>query len=235
MQVGLLGPLPGQLGHPGHGLALFLALLYLLKHGVGHVGVLVQVVVHLGLHEVAHILVYAHPAARRHGERTELYLCLALKHGLLDVDGYGGHEPVAYVGVLEVLAVELLDGAGNVLLERALVGASLRGVLSIDKRVVLLAILVGVGEGNLDVLARQVYDGVYAVGGHGVVEQVLEAVPAEYAAAIVHYCQPGVQVCVVAEHRLHNVGVEGVAREQCGVRLEEYVRAVLVGTVLGGV
>ena len=42
-------------------------------------------------------------------------------------------------------------------------------------------------------------------------------------------------LCVVAEHGLHDVGVEGVAGEERRIRLEEDVCAVLVLRLLGGV
>ena len=235
MQIGLFGSFTGQLRHSGHGLALFLALLDFLQHHLGRVGRLVQIVVHLGLYEVAHVFVYAHPAVRFHRERAELDFRLALEHGFLDVYGYCRYQSVSDVAVLKVLAVELLYRLGYVLFERALVCASLCGVLSVDERVVLITILSGVREGNLYVLAFEVYDGVYAVVGHRVVEQVFESVAAQYPPAVVHDGQSGVQVCVVAEHCLHYVVVERVVDEQRVVRFEVYVRAVLVLGVFRGV
>ncbi len=237
VQVGLLGALAGQLGDAGHGLALLLALLYLLHHHLGGVGVLVQVVVHLLLDEVAHIFINRgghgvvgvdRRGGRRHGQRAQLDLRLALEHGLLYVQRYGGHDAGAYVAVLEVLLEELLDGLGYVLLEGTLVGAALRGVLSVDEAVVLLAVLVGMGEGYLYVLALQVYDGVEGIAGHAVLQQVLQSAARQYAPVVVHDGQPRVQVGVVAQHGLHNLVVELVVLEQRVVRFKEYVRPVLV-------
>ena len=159
VHVDLLGTLTGYLGDTGNGLALLLALLNFLQHGIGHLGVAVQVVVNLGLDEVAHKLVEA-AATGLHGGRAQLHLGLALKHRLLHIDGDGTHDTVADIGEFVVFVIKLLDGAGNMLLEGALVGTALRGVLTIDKGVVLLIILVGMGEGNLYVLGLEVYDGI---------------------------------------------------------------------------
>ena len=145
----------------------------------------VQVVVYLELHEVAHVLVDAF-SARRHLKRTELNLCLALEHRFFYVQRHGSHESVAYVGELVVLAEELLDGSCYMLLESALMGAALCGVLSVHERVILLAILVGMREGDLDVLTLHVYYGVERVGSHRVGEQICQAVAREDAPTVVH-------------------------------------------------
>ena len=52
------------------------------------------------------------------------------------------------------------------LLESALVGTALRGVLAVDKTVVLLAILVGMGKSDLDVLPLHVNDVIKSLRGH---------------------------------------------------------------------
>ena len=114
-------------------------------------------------------------------------------------------------------------------------GAALRGVLSVDEGVILLAVLVGVCKGYLYVLTLHVYDGVKRVGGHRVGEQVSQAVAREDAPTVVHDGESGVEIGVVAQHRLHEVVVERVTDEQCRVGFEEDVGAVLVGRVLGDV
>ena len=80
VEVGLFGAFAGEFRHAGNGFALFLALLNLLLHHFRYVEVLVEIVVHLFLDEVAHKLVDAHAAQRkglavlvlvgRHSERT---------------------------------------------------------------------------------------------------------------------------------------------------------------------
>ena len=103
VQVGFLGPLARQFGHAGYGFSLLLVLCNLLEHHLGHVGMLVEVVVHLLLHEVAHIFIDRHPVGA-HGEGAELDFGLTLEHGFLHIHGNGGHEAVADVAILEILA-----------------------------------------------------------------------------------------------------------------------------------
>ena len=159
MQVGFLGPLTCQFGHAGHRLALTFRLLHLALDGLGHLGVDVQVVVYLFLDKVGHILV-DRLASRCHQRRPQLDLGLAFKHRFLHIDGDSRHQAVADIGIFVALVEKLLDGTGYMLLESALMRASLRGMLSVDETMVLLAILVGMGEGNLDIFALHVHDGV---------------------------------------------------------------------------
>ena len=156
------------------------------------------------LHEVAHKLVDA-LAVGRHLRAAELDFGLRLKHRLLHVDGYCGHDTVADVGVFVVFVEKFLDGAGDMLLECALVRTALRGVLTVDEAVILLAILVGMCEGNLDILAHDVDDGVEFRHGHVVLQQVLQSVAALDAPSVVHDGEPRVQIGVVAKHRLHKL------------------------------
>ena len=238
VQVGLLGTLAGQFRNAGNGLALRFAFLYLLADHFCHVEVLVEEVVHVFFDKVAHKLIHAHAREGEgiavavlvgsHGERAEFDFRLALKHRLYHAHGNRRHEAVAHVLHVEVLVEIFLDGAGNVLLERALVRAALRGVLPVYERVVFLAILRRVGEGNVYALAFEVHDGVKPGGGHIVGEQVFEAVAADDAAAVVIDGKSRVEVGVVAEHRLHKLAAEAEVAEEFRVRLEIDVRAVFL-------
>ena len=183
VQVGFLGTFAGQFGDTGNGLALFLGVLNLLEHHFGHQRIFVQVVVYFGLDEVAHVFVYRRAGrlaflryGRPHVVRAQLGLGLALKHGLLHVDGNGGHQSVADVGIIHVLVVELLDGAGQVLFQGCLVCTALGGVLAVDKGIVFFAVLVGMCKGYLDVLPLEVDDVVEAFAGHVVLQQVFQPV-----------------------------------------------------------
>ncbi len=62
------------------------------------------------------------------------------------------------------------------LLESTLVSTSLGGVLTVDKRVVFLSILVGMGKCYLDVIGFHVYDRIECIGGHVVTQQVFKSV-----------------------------------------------------------
>ena len=226
VQVCLLCTLTCQLRHACHCLALALALLHLVLNGLCHFAMYVQVVVDLRLDEVAHILIDGLPT-RCHLRRAQLNLRLTLEHRLLHVDGDGGDDTVSDVAIL-VLAEELLDGAGNVLLECTLVGAALDGVLTVDERIVLLTILVGMRQRNLDVLALQVDNGIERVVGHAILQQILQTIARKDAATVVHDGQTGVQIGVVAEHVFHDIVVERVVLEQRVVGFEEDVGARFV-------
>ena len=220
VQVGLLCPLTCQLGDASHRLTLPLALLNLLLQDVGTVFLVdVQVVVDLTLEEVADILIDG-LAIGRHERAAQLNLGLALEDRLLDIDGYGSHNTVADVGILVALVEEFLDGLGDVLLERTLVGTALSGVLAVDERVVFLSILVGMGEGNLYILADDMHDGIESVVGHIVIEKVLQSVAALYPASVVHDGKTGIEVSIVAQHGFHNLVVEGIVLEEGVVGLE---------------
>ena len=123
------------------------------------------------------------------------------------------------------------------LLKGALMGAALCGVLTIDKGVVLFAILIGMGEGYLDVVALHVDYGVETGGGHIVGEEVLQTIATGNATTIIHDGESLIEIGVVAEHRLYDVVVELVVLEQgvAVVGFEENECAVLIGGGSGGV
>ena len=235
VEIGFLRTFTGEFGHSRHCLALALVLLNLLKHHLRDLGILVKIIVNLGLYEVSHILVDTYTAVGHHRERTKLNLGLALEHRLLHIDGYGSHNAVANVAILEVLVIELLDGLGDMLLEGTLMSTALGGMLTVDKRVILLAILVGMGEGNLDVLALEVDDRIETVTRHRVVEKIFESVAAQDAPSVIHDGKPRVEIGIVAEHGLDDVVVEGVVEKQRVIWLEVDICAVFVVGGLGGV
>ena len=184
----------------------------------------VQVVVHFGLDEVADKLVEVRPFGG-HFQRTQLHLRLAFEHGFLHIDGNGAHESVADVGIVKVFVEILLDGACQVFFESTLVCTSLGGVLSVDEGVVLFAVLVGMGEGYLDVLPFQVDNRVERGGGHGVVEQVDQSVARHDAVSVVDDGKARVQVGIIAQHRFYEFRAEAVMLEKGAVRFEEDVGA----------
>jgi hypothetical protein len=101
---------------------------------------------------------------------------LRFEHRLLHLDADSCHDTVPDIGVLEVTVIELLDYPGGCLPESGEVRSSLRGVLPVHERVVLLAVLVSMGDGHLDIFAVEVDDGVQLLGGEVLVEQVLQPV-----------------------------------------------------------
>ena len=166
VQANLLGLFAGEFLYPRHCLALLFRRLNLLKHLVGNFLVLVQIVIDFALDKVTDELVDAYARQRiritififlwGHICRAELNFCLAFESRFNDIYSDGSYNSATNVLRLEIFAVVFLDGAGNVLLECALVSTTLRGVLSVYKRIVFLAVLVGVCECNLDVVALEV-------------------------------------------------------------------------------
>ncbi len=233
VQVSFFGSFASQFGHACYGLAVALVLFDFLFNNFGNVQVFVEKVIHLRFHEVAHELVHADASVGFHGEGAELDFGLRFKLWFLHIDGDGSDDAGADIAVLVVLAVELLDGAGNVLLESTLVCASLDGVLPVDKGVVFLAILlVGVRKCNLYVIAFQVDDVVERAGVHRVFQQVLQSVSAHDATAVVVDFQASVQVGVVAQHVADKLVLELVVEEEGVVWLEVDERPVLFSGLL---
>ena len=235
VQVGFLAALAGQFGNAGHRLALALALRHLLQYDIGHIGILVQIVVHLLLHEVADELVYADAAFRSSRQRAQLNLRLALKHRLLDVDADGCYQSVADVHILVVLSAVILDDLGNIFLEGCLVSAAQRSVLPVYKAVIFLAVLAAVRKGYLYVFASQMYDIVEGTGRHSILKQVRESVATQDAPSVEHDGQACIQVSIVAQHHLHELVLEGVMLKQGGIGLEIDECAVLVLSILSNV
>ena len=226
MQVSFLGTLTSQFGDTSHRLALALTLLHLALYHFSYILMDMQVVVDLLLDEVAHIFING-LAVRSHLRRTQLDFRLTLEYRLLDIDGNSSNHTRSDVAIF-IFAEEFLDGLGNMLLEGALMSSALRGVLTVDKGIVLLAILVGVGESHLDVLALHVDDVVEAVIGHVVGKKILQTVAAQDATTIVHDGKARIEIGVVAKHRLHDVIVEAVVLEESVVGLEKDVGSVLI-------
>ena len=227
VEIRLLGTLTGEFGDASHRLALTLTLLNLVLQNLSHILVDMEIVVYFLLQEIAHILIDGFATIRRHRSTSELNLGLTLEDRFFYVDGNGSHQSVSYVCIL-ILAVELLDSLGNMLLEGTLMRTSLGGVLTVDEGIILLAILVSMGEGNLDVLALHVDDVVETFVGHIIAQQILQTMAAQDTAAIVHDGESGVQISIVAEHRFHEIIVEGIVLEQGIIRLEEDKGTVLV-------
>ena len=241
VQTGFLGALTCQLGHAGNGFTLLFALLDFLLNDFGNIQIFVQKVVDLLFDEVAYKLIDAHAAqfkgiafgilVGRHGERTEFDFGLRLKGRFDDTNGNGGDKAVAHILHIVVFAEILLDGARDVLLKCTLVRTALSGVLAVDKGIVFLTILAGVGKSDVQIFVAQVHDGVQPLGGHVVGEQIFQTVTRDGAAAVDEDGKTGVEVGVVAQHRFDKFGVETIAGKEGGIGLKEDVSTVFF---LGG-
>ena len=165
VEVGLLGSLTGQLRHTRHSLALTLALLDLGLQNVRTVLLVdMEVVVYILFDKVADIFIDGFRSGCHDG-RTEFDLRLTFEDGLLHIDSNGCNKTITDVRIL-IFAKMLFDRASNMLLESRLVCAALRGVLAVDKGVVLLTVLVGVGKRDLDILSLHVDDRIKGLACH---------------------------------------------------------------------
>ena len=169
---------------------------------------LVQVVVQMLAQEVHHEV--AHRDARLNLLRAQLDFGLRLEDRVGHLDRDGGDNRRADVRRVVVLVVELLDGLGDGLAEGGLVRTALRGVLSVDERVVALAVARAVGDGHL----------------------VEQAVLRDVAPAVEPDGQPEVQIGVVLHHLLDILHVVGIGAEDLLVDAEGDEGAVLLVGVL---
>ena len=69
------------------------------------------------------------------------------------------------------------------------------------------------GKGYLDIFALQMYDGVEAGSCHVIIQQIYQAIARKDPLPIIDNCQSGVQVCVIAQHRLDKFGTETIIQE----------------------
>ena len=186
-----------------------------------------EIVIYFLLDEITHILVDGLATIRSHRGATELNLRLTLEDWLLYVQGYGSNDTITDVAIL-ILAIELLDGLGDMLLEGTLMSTALSGMLTIDKGIILLAILIGMCEGYLNVLALHMHDFIQSLIGHVVSQEILQAMTAQDAATIVHDGKTGVQISIVAKHGFHDVIMERIVLEESIIWFEEDVSTILV-------
>ena len=225
VQAHFLGRLAGLLLDARDRLALLLVLDDLLLENLRRLGVLVQVVVEVLRQKVAHERIDRHP--RLDLARSELGLLLVLEHRIGNLDRDGRHDRRTDVRRVVVLVVELLDGLGDRRAQRHLVRTSVDGVLSVDERVVALAVARAVGDDHLDVVAREVDRGIERLLGQVVVHQVQQAVPRHVALAVEVERKPQVQVAVIADLLLDVFEVVGVFAENLLIDAVRNERTVL--------
>ena len=125
----------------------------------------VQIVIDLFFDKVAHIFINAFTAGT-HCQRTEFDFCLTFKHRLFHVNGNGCHNTIADIRVFVIFAEKLFYRFGDMLFKGTLMRSSLCCMLSVHKRVILFAILIGMSKRNFDVFSLHVNDGIKAIVGH---------------------------------------------------------------------
>ena len=216
----LLGRLAGLLLYARYGLALLLVLDDLLLQHLRRLWMLVQVVVQIHRKEITHKLLHRHP--RRNLLRAKTYLRLRLEHRVVHTDRYGRYDRRADIRRIVILMIKLLDNLGYRSTEGRLMRSSLRGILSVDERIVALAISRTVCYYHLYILTRQMDRRIERLLRQVVVHQIEQAVLRDIFAAVERDLEAEVQIGVVAHHLLHEVHVVGVLAEDLLVYTEAY-------------
>src|SRR5574344_1032148 len=175
MQICLLCSLTSQFCNTCNSLPLLFRLLYLLQHYIGNIGILMEIVIYLSLYKVSNEFIDTW-AARVHICRTSLHLGLALKKRLFNIYRYCSNKSVTYIRIVEVFIEIFLDSPCNMLLESTLVGTTLSSMLTINKGIIFLSILAGMSEGNLNILAFEVYYRIKTSRCHIIIEEIDETI-----------------------------------------------------------
>ena len=129
-----------------------------------------------------------------------------------------------------VLLVEIAEHLDDRFAERLLVGAAHRGVLAVDERVVLLAVVRTMGERDFEVVPLQMNDRIEDVTAERLLEQVPEAVLGAERLAVEREGESAVEEGVFPEEILDVFGAEReVGAEQRLVRRELHDGAVALG------
>ena len=87
---------------------------------------------------------------------------------------YSGYKSATDIGHFEVLIVKLLHRTCKRLFECGLMRASLRSVLSVDERIIIIARLVDMRKGNLYIVRFEMYDRVKNLVGDVFIEQIFK-------------------------------------------------------------
>ncbi len=228
MQTDLFRLLPGFLGYAGHSLALTLVGLDLFQNHVGNREIAAKIIVKLFLYEIADEFRHRRPI-RTHVPRSELRLGLRFKDRFLNLDRDRGHNTVAYIRILKARLVEIvLDRARHSLLKGCQVGSALRRVLTVDKRIVFLAILVGMRQSHFYILTFQMDNRIERFLCHIFAQKVEQSATRKEFLSVEYNCQSGVQERIVLQQRHYEFIIVVIPGEQrivgreldkCSVRL----------------
>ena len=151
---------------------------------------------------------------------AELVLGLALEDGVLELDRDRRGYALADVLALVLRLVEVVHRLEEALAEGREVRAAVGGPLAVDEGEVLLAVVVRVREGELDLVAPPISDIVQRGVADLRVEEVVEAVLGGEVGAVEGEGEAGVEVGVVPHPLLDELRVVGVVAEDLAVGSE---------------
>ena len=118
------------------------------------------------------------------------------------------------------------------LLEGCLVCTTLCCMLTIHERVILLAILIGVCESNLNILSLHVNDRIQWINSHIISQKVLQTMSTKYTTAVVHDGQSCIQIGIVTEHLLYYIIMEAIIFEERCIWFKVDIGTILVRRLL---
>ena len=172
-----------------------------------------KVVIQLLFDEIIDELVDGDAAGGAHVFGTQFDFGLGFEDRFLYIDGYRAHYAVSDVCQLLVLVEKLLDGASYGFAESGLMCSALDGMLAVDEGVILIAVLVGMGEGNLDIFALDMDDRIKGRDRHILRQQIQQTVLGDEFLAVIDKRQAGIEVRIVAQQLLNIVIAEMIVLE----------------------
>ena len=108
-------------------------------------------------------------------------------------------------------------------------GASVAGILSIDKRVDVLAVAVAVGEDYFNVFSLEVNRRIFRLLRHSFIDKVQQTIVRFVGCAVQDKCKTSLEIRVVLYHCLDKIHVVRVVAEHLGIRCEFHECSVLFG------
>ena len=100
-------------------------------------------------------------------------------------------------------------------------------MLPVDKRVILFAILRSMRKGYIYIVSFQMDNRIESGRRHIIIEQIFQTVPADNAPAVEEDCQAGVEVGVVAQHRVDRLIFKMEVEKEFGIGFKVNIGAVL--------
>ena len=183
-----------------------------------------QVIIQIRREEVANKLTHSNTLLLI--LRAELRLGLRLEDWVVNPHRDRRNDRCADIGRLIVLMVELLDGLSHCLTEGRLVRTALWCVLTIDKRVVCLAIAITVGDNNLDILIHNVNRRIQRLTRKRIVDQVQKTILRDIRLIVKHHREAEVQIGIVLNHLLDILQIVAIWAKDLSVDNELHIGAI---------
>ena len=174
VEVRFLGSLPGKFRNAGNRFAFFLRILDFTQKDIGCFKILMEIIIEFFLNKVVDEL-RDRRTIRPHILRAKLRLRLTFKHRFFDFDTDSRNDTGTYIGIFKAFVEVFLDDTTHSFLESREVRTALRCELTIDKRVIFLAVLVAMGDDDLNVFAFQMDNRIERLGSHVLIQEVFQS------------------------------------------------------------